>query len=57
MVKTQTVTLDSIEQFKAYEFSWDVNISGDFVIEIVNDSYSAKTSNCDRVAIWNLTWD
>ncbi|MDE5929603.1 MAG: choice-of-anchor J domain-containing protein [Muribaculaceae bacterium] len=57
VVKTQTVTLDSIEQFKAYEFSWDVNISGDFVIEIVNDSYSAKTSNCDRVAIWNLTWD
>lgn len=57
VVKTQTVKVDSVEQFKVYSFSWDVNISGDYVIEIVNDALSAKTTNSDRVAIWNLTWD
>lgn len=57
VVKTQTVTLDTLTKFEVYSFSMTANINGDYVIEIVNDSYSAKTSNSDRVAIWNLTWN
>ncbi len=57
VVKTQTVKLDTIEQFKAYDFSMDVNIQGDFVIEIVNDCLGQKTTNSERVAIWNLNWN
>lgn len=35
----------------------DVNVTGDFVIEIVNNGPSNKADgNKDRVAIWNLTW-
>ena len=56
VVKEQTVSLDSIEKFKVYDFSLDVNVSGEFTIEIVNNCISASTSNKDRVAIWNLTW-
>lgn len=55
-VDTKTVTLDTVEQFKAYGFSWDVNVSGDFTIEIADNSPSDKKTNSDRVAIWNLTW-
>ena len=57
VVKTQTVTLNTIEQYKAYDFSMDVNIKGDFVIEIVNDALGQKTTNSERVAIWNLNWN
>ncbi|MDE6331677.1 MAG: hypothetical protein K2L80_03660, partial [Muribaculaceae bacterium] len=57
VVKSQVVKVDSVEQFKVYEFSWDVNIEGDFEIEIVNDCIGGKTTNAERVAIWNLTWD
>lgn len=56
VVKTKTVTLDTIEKFKVYDFSMDVNVTGDFVMEIVNDCYSAATTNKDRVSIWNITW-
>lgn len=57
VVKSQTLELTSIEKQVAYNFSMDVNVSGDFVIEIVNDCLSqATTSNKDRIAIWNLTW-
>lgn len=57
VVKTQTVTLDAIEKFKTYDYSWAVNVTGDFSIEITNDCYSASASNKDRVTIWNLSWD
>lgn len=56
VVKEQKVELTTIEQYKAYEFSMDVNAAGDFTIRIVNDCASQSTSNKDRVAIWNLTW-
>lgn len=56
VVKEQTVDVDSIEKFKVYEFSLDVNVSGDFSIEIVNNCVTAQAKNSDRVAIWNLTW-
>lgn len=56
VVKTQTVTCSTIEQKHAYSFSMECNLTGDFVIQIVNDCLNASTSNKDRVAIWNLTW-
>ena len=56
VVKEDTVTLDSINKQQAYSYSLDVNVKGDFSIEIVNNCYSAASSNKDRVSIWNLTW-
>lgn len=56
IVKTQSVELTSIEKQVAYDYSLNVNVEGDFVIEIVNDCLSQSTSNKDRIAIWNLTW-
>ena len=56
VVKEDTVTLESIEKLKAYDYSLDVNVTGDFKIEIVNNCLSAAASNKDRVSIWNLTW-
>lgn len=56
VVKTDTVTLDTITVKTAYDYSLTVDYSGNFTIEIVNDSYSGLDSNKDRVSIWNLTW-
>jgi hypothetical protein len=56
VVKTDTVTLDSITKLSAYSYSLDVNYSGDFIIEITNNGYSGSTSNKDRLSIFNLTW-
>lgn len=56
VLKSDTVTLDSITKATAYSYSTAFDIAGDFIIEIVNDSYSAATANKDRVSIWNLTW-
>lgn len=56
VVKTFTVEQASPEKFKAYTFNEAVNVAGDFVIEVVNLSPSAATTNKDRVALWNLEW-
>lgn len=56
VAKSETVELTTIEQKNAYTFSMDVNLSGDFSIEIVNDAMGAETGNKERVAIWNLSW-
>ncbi len=56
VAKTETVTMTSIEQKKAYTFTMDVNLSGDFTIEVVNDAMGGETGNKERVAIWNLSW-
>ena len=58
VVKTQTVTVAKADwvKFKVYDFSMDVNVTGDFSIEIVNDCAGAQTANKERVSIWNLTW-
>lgn len=54
---TKTVTIDKITKLEAVDFSWtDINVTGDFVMEIVNDCYSGSTSNKDRVSIWNIAW-
>jgi len=58
VVKSQTVTVAKAdwEKFKVYDFALDVNVTGDFSIEIVNDCAGAATTNKERVSIWNLTW-
>lgn len=56
VVKEDTVTLDSITKLQAYDYSLDVNVTGDFSIEIVNNCISGVASNKDRLSIWNLTW-
>lgn len=56
VVKEETVEFqDKIKE--ALSFSMDVNVKGEFSIEIVNNGLSANASaNTERVAIWNLTW-
>lgn len=58
VVKSETVTVAKADwvKFKVYNFSMDVNVTGDFSIEIVNDCAGAQTTNKERVSIWNLTW-
>lgn len=57
IVASDTVTLDSITKAQAYSYKHDFSLKGDFVIEIVNDLYSATASgNKDRLAIADLTW-
>ncbi len=55
-VQTKTVD-ETLTKFEVYSFRWDVNVSGDFVIEIVNDCPSGQDKNKDRVSIWNLSWN
>lgn len=56
VAKTQTVTVNPVEKGVAKSFSMDVNLSGDFSIEIVNDHLGNESGNRERVSIWNLTW-
>ncbi len=58
VVATETVTVDSPEKGKVYTFTKGLNVTGNFVIEIVNDKYSQATvNNKDRVAIWDMNWE
>lgn len=56
VVKTFTVTDKSATKYKAYSFSQDVNVAGDFTIEFTNLSPGNMDKNKDRVAIWNVNW-
>ncbi len=56
VVASDVLENNGMNKLQKYSYSHDFNISGDFVIEIVNDGPSAMTSNKDRVAIWNITW-
>ena len=56
-VQTYKVDVNSITQNKAYTWEQDVNVAGDFVIEITNNSPSNNSSkNKDRVSIWDIEW-
>ncbi len=58
VVASDKVTLDTLEKGKVYNYSHEFSVSGDFVIQIVNDCLSQATvNNKDRVAIWDLTWE
>jgi hypothetical protein len=56
VVKEDTVTIEEITKATAYEYSLEVNYSGDFTIEIENTGYTKSTGNKDRVSIFDLTW-
>lgn len=56
VVKSVTLDVTEITKQTAYDYSVDLNVDGDFVIEIVNNCVSASSSNKDRISIWNLSW-
>ena len=57
VVASDTVTLDTVEKAVALDYTHAFNVKGDFVIEIVNDLYSATASgNKDRLTICGMTW-
>ena len=61
VVATKQLDNNSVTQHTAYEFVWDleaegVAVTGDFTIEITNNSPTNSTSNKDRVCIFNLQW-
>ena len=57
VVASDTVTIDSVTKGVALDYSHAFNVKGDFIIEIVNDIYSAAASgNKDRLTICGMTW-
>ncbi len=56
VVATDVLEKTGLSKLVKYEYSHAFNISGDFVIEIINEGPSNSSSNKDRTAIWNLTW-
>lgn len=56
VVASETLERTDMEKQVAYEYTMNVAVSGDFIIEIINNCPSGSTSNKDRVSIWNLTW-
>lgn len=56
-VKTYKVDVNSLSQKTAYSWEQNVNVAGDFVIEITNNCPSNNSSsNKDRVSIWDVEW-
>mgnify|MGYP003291517512 CR=1 FL=1 len=60
-VATKRLDNNSVTKLTAYTFTWDLEaegiaVTGDFTIEITNNSPSNNTGNKDRVSIWNLEW-
>ena len=60
-VATKKLDNNSVTIYTGYEFVWDlaaegVAVTGDFTIEIVNNSPSNSSKNKDRVCIFNLQW-
>ncbi len=55
---TKTVKVPGpVDKGVANDFSLDVNVSGDFTIEIVNDCLNQSTNkNGERVCVWDLKW-
>ena len=58
IVATDNLVVSSITQNTAYSYNWTLPtaVTGDFVIEILNNGPSNSTSNKDRLSIWNVTW-
>lgn len=56
VVASDVLDNSSMTKNTKYTYTHDFNVSGDFVIEIVNNSPSNSTSNKDRTSIWNMTW-
>lgn len=58
VVKTFTLEKSNadVAQKTAYDYSVDVNVSGDFKLVITNNAPSGLDSNKDRLSIWNVSW-
>ena len=61
VVASKKLDNNSVTKLASYTFEWDlasegVAVTGDFVIEITNNSPSDNTGNKDRVGIWNIEW-
>lgn len=56
VVATESYVCEDTEKFKVQDFSMTCNVTGDFVIEIVNDCAGQQTANKERISIWNLQW-
>lgn len=58
VVASYHLDVNSITQKTAYDFTWTLEeeVTGDFTIEIVNNSPTNSTSNKDRISIWDLEW-
>lgn len=55
--KTIRINKSDAVKLTAYDFSQELNINCDVMIEIRSDGVSNSTSNKDRVAIWNIMWE
>ncbi len=55
-LKSWTVTNDNPEKFAVYKFNEQLNVTGDFTIELTNLCPNGLDQNKDRVSIWNLEW-
>lgn len=55
VVATDVLNKEGITKFEVCTYSHDFNISGSYVLEIINDCPSGEAANKDRIAIWNLT--
>ena len=57
VVASDKVLIDPATKGTSYDYTHEFNVSGDFVIEIVNDIVTqATTNNGSRVAICDLSW-
>ena len=58
VIASKVISNNSASKFKVYTFEWELEtpVTGDFVVEIVNNSPSKSSSNKDRTAIFNLEW-
>lgn len=56
VVASETLERTDMAKQEVYDYTMNASVSGDFVIEIVNNCPSAVDKNKDRVSIWNLSW-
>lgn len=56
VVRQFDVVNKSATKGSIYTWEQDVNVQGDFVIYITNNSPTNKDSNADRFSIWNIEW-
>ena len=55
-VQEYDVVPENLAKNVKYEWSQDVNVEGDFSIEIVNNCPSGQDGNKDRTSVWNVEW-
>lgn len=50
------VVREGVKQYEKFDWSQEVNVEGDFSIEIVNNCPSGLSKNKDRTSVWNVEW-